>query len=57
MSKAERDVTIPTMREWLDHLKQDARVEDVSSEDIVNAIHEAREERTEQIIRALTKRD
>jgi hypothetical protein len=57
MSNAERDVTIPAIREWLDHLKQDAGVEGISSEDIVNAIHEAREERTEQIIRAVTKRD
>lgn len=41
--------------EWLDRLKQDEPVKSISSEDIVNAIHEAREERTERIIRAVTR--
>jgi hypothetical protein len=46
------------LAEWLNRLKQDVPVKGIVSEDIVNAIHEAREKRTERIIRAVTtKRD
>jgi hypothetical protein len=42
--------------EWLNRLKQGVPVKGIASEDIVNAIREAREERTERIIRAVTRK-
>jgi hypothetical protein len=53
----ERDLTVPTTREWLDRLEQDEPVEGISSEEIVNIIHAGRAERDEQILRALADRD
>ncbi len=53
----ERDLAVPTTREWLERLKQDEPVRDITSEDIVSLIHEGRAERDEQILRALTDRD
>jgi plasmid stability protein len=51
----ERDLSLPTTREWLDRLKQDPAT-DITSEEIVNSIHEGRAERDEQILRAITDR-
>ena len=53
----ERDLSMPTTREWLDSLKEDEPVTGITSEEIVNLIHEGRAERTEQILRAITDRD
>ena len=53
----ERDLAVPTMREWLDRLKQDELVTGISSEEIVAAIHEGRAERDAQIRRAIADRD
>jgi plasmid stability protein len=51
----ERDLALPSMREWLDNLKRDP-VTDISSEEIVGAIQEAREEREQQLERAFSDR-
>lgn len=53
----ERDVATPTTREWFERLREDEPATGVSSEDIVSAIHEGRDERDEQIRRALADRD
>lgn len=53
----ERDLALPTMREWLEGLKGDEPVTGISSEDIVAAIHEGRAERDEQIQRAISNSD
>jgi hypothetical protein len=52
-----RDLSLPTMREWLGQLEQDEPVTNISSEQIVWTIREGREERDEQIQRAITHRD
>lgn len=52
-----RDLALPTMREWLAQLERDEPVADVSSEQIVRAIREGREQRDEQIERAVTHSD
>lgn len=46
----------PTTREWLDSLKEDEPVSDITSEELVQLIHEGRAERDEQILRALADR-
>jgi hypothetical protein len=51
----EQDLAVPTTREWLDRLKRDP-ANDVTSEEIVNTIHEGRAKRDEQILRAVTDR-
>ena len=51
----ERDLALPSMREWLDNLKRDP-VTDIGSEEIVGAIQEARDERDEQLERAFFDR-
>jgi plasmid stability protein len=53
----QRDLAMPTTREWLDRLKQDEPVVDISSDEIVTLIHEGRAERDAQIHRAITDRD
>jgi plasmid stability protein len=53
----ERDLALPTTREWLERLKEDEPVTGVSSEDIVAIIHEGRAERDAQIQRAISDRD
>jgi plasmid stability protein len=53
----ERDLAVPTTREWLERLKQDEPVRGIASEDIVSSIHEGRAERDEQILRALSSSD
>ena len=57
LSVLERDLALPTTREWLERLKQDEPVEGISSEEIVSLIHEGRHERDEQILRAISARD
>jgi antitoxin FitA len=52
-----RDLSLPTMSEWLDRLGQDEPVMGLSSEQIVRSIREGREERDGQVQRALTHRD
>jgi plasmid stability protein len=53
----ERDLALPTTREWLERLKEDEPVTGITSEEIVSLIHEGRAERDEQILRALSDRD
>lgn len=53
----ERDLAMPTMREWLDGLKHDEPVTGISSDHIVTTIHEGRAERDAQIRRAVSDRD
>jgi plasmid stability protein len=53
----ERDLALPTTREWLERLKEDEPVTGVSSEDILTALHEGRAERDAQIQRAISDRD
>ncbi|MGO9761938.1 MAG: FitA-like ribbon-helix-helix domain-containing protein [Solirubrobacteraceae bacterium] len=53
----ERDLSVPTTREWLDRLRQEEPVQGVTSTEIVDLIHKGRAERDEQILRALSARD
>ena len=50
-----RDLSKPTTREWLDRLRQDPPT-DITSEEIVNSIHEGRAERDEQLQDAIADR-
>jgi antitoxin FitA len=50
----ERDLALPTTREWLKELKRSDPVTNVSREDILEALHQGREERDEQIRAALS---
>jgi plasmid stability protein len=51
----ERDLSTPTTREWLDSLKEDPPT-DITSEEIVNSIHEGRAEREEQLLGVVADR-
>jgi plasmid stability protein len=51
----ERDLSMPSTREWLDSLKEDPPT-DITSEEIVNSIHEGRAERDEQLLGAIADR-
>ncbi len=53
----ERDLLVPSMREWLDSLARDEPVSNLSSEEIVATIHAGREERDAQIRGAFADRD
>ena len=53
----ERDLAAPTMRAWLERLRHDEPVTTVSSEEILTATHEGREERDAQIRRSVANRD
>lgn len=53
LSVLDRDLAVPTKREWLESLRRDEPVTGVTSEEIVNLIHEGRDERDEQIRRAV----
>lgn len=53
----ERDLAVPTTREWLERLKQDEPITSIDSEHIVRLIHEGRVARDEQTLRALAGRD
>jgi hypothetical protein len=51
----ERDLALPTRREWLARLKGDEPVTGVSREDILEALHQGREERDKQISAAISR--
>lgn len=53
----ERDLMVPSMREWLDGLAQDEPMSNLSSEEIVATIHAGREDRDAEIRRAVADRD
>jgi plasmid stability protein len=53
----ERDLALPTTREWLQRLRQDEPVPGIASEEIVDAIDRGRAERDEQILRAIAAGD
>jgi plasmid stability protein len=53
----ERDLALPTTREWLERLREDEPVPGIASEEIVGLIDEGRAERDEQILRAISDRD
>lgn len=53
----ERDLALPTTREWFDRLKSRDPVTWVTSEEIVAALHEGRAERDAQILRAISDHD
>jgi hypothetical protein len=53
----ERDLALPTTREWLEGLKHDEPVTGISSGDIVAAIHDGRAERDAQIQQAISDHD
>ncbi len=53
----ERDLAVPSTREWLSRLKQDEPVRGVSSEEIVELIHGGRAERDERILSGLSGGD
>lgn len=53
----ERDLMVPTMRDWLYGLSRDEPVSNLSSEEIVATIHAGRDERDAQIRHALADRD
>jgi plasmid stability protein len=53
LSVLDRDLAVPTKREWLESLRKDEPVTGVTSEEIVSLIHEGRDERDEQIRRAV----
>jgi len=57
LSVLDRDLAVPTKREWLESLRRDEPVTGVTSEEIVNLIHEGRDERDEQIRRAIADSD
>lgn len=57
LSILDRDLAVPTKREWLESLRRDEPVTGVTSEEIVNLIHEGRDERDEQIRRAIADSD
>jgi hypothetical protein len=50
----ERDLALPTTRQWLDELKAADPVTNVSREDILESIREGREERDKQIWDAIS---
>jgi plasmid stability protein len=51
----ERDLAMPTTREWLAQVKQSEPVTGISREAIVELIHEGREQRDEQIRAAISR--
>jgi plasmid stability protein len=51
----EVDLALPTTEEWLENVKKREPVRGVSSEQIVEFIHEGRRERDEQIWNAVTR--
>jgi hypothetical protein len=53
----ERDLALPTTREWLDRLESREPVTGITSEEIVASIHEGRAERDAQILKAITDSD
>jgi plasmid stability protein len=57
LSVLERNLALPSTREWLQRLSQDEPVTGITSEDIVRSISEARAERNEQLLRSLADSD
>jgi hypothetical protein len=55
LSLIERDLALPTTREWLAQLKQAEPVTGVSRERILELIHQGRDERDEQIGAAVSR--
>jgi plasmid stability protein len=55
LAALERDLAVPSMREWLDSLRQDPTTE-IASGEIARLIQEARDERDEQILSAISNR-
>jgi antitoxin FitA len=53
----ERDLAMPTMRQWLEGLRGDESVAGISSKEIVAAIHEGRAERDARIRQAISDSD
>ena len=53
----ERDLSLPTMKEWSARRREvGALAPGITSEEIVELIHEGREERTRQILEAVEQR-
>jgi plasmid stability protein len=52
----ERDLATPTTRAWLERLRGDEPVADISSEEIVGLIDEGRSERDEHVLLAASRR-
>ncbi len=50
----ERDLAMPTAREWLDRVKRGQPVTGVSREDILESIQQGRKERDERIDAAIS---
>jgi plasmid stability protein len=53
----ERDLGVPSTREWLDRLARDEPAQGISSQEIAAALHAGREERDAQLARAGADRD
>jgi plasmid stability protein len=53
----ERDLSVPSTREWLERLSEDEPVRGITSEEIADSIRKGRAERDEQILRALSSGD
>jgi hypothetical protein len=53
----ERDIDVPSTREWLERVGQDEPVGGIASEEIAELIQEGRGQRDERIIGALADRD
>jgi plasmid stability protein len=53
----ERDLMVPSMREWLARIADDEPVTGLSSKDVAAAIHTGREERDAEISGARADRD
>jgi antitoxin FitA len=57
LSVLERDLALPSTREWLQRLSRDEPATGITSEDVVRSISEARAERDEQLLRTLADSD
>ncbi len=53
----ERDLMVPSTREWLDRVARDGPVPGIASGEVVEALHAGREERDAQVRRAAADRD
>jgi hypothetical protein len=51
----EVDLALPATEEWLERVRRREPVEGISSEEIVELLHEGRRERDEQIYNAVTR--
>jgi len=55
LATLERDLVVPSTREWLDSLSRDPAIE-VEPGEVARLIREARDERDEQILSAISDR-